>query len=103
MNERLQANIRIHECLSALESTQLLRLRQMDLFEKTTHCVGNRNSVGNHIVTVRADTIGSLNIGPIILKNSQKQGWFSRMPTDSDSAGELSLYGTMMSIYSTEL
>ena len=39
-------------------------------------------------------------IGPIILKNSQKQGWFSRMPTDSDSTGELSLflYGTMMSI-----
>ena len=93
LNERLQANFRIDECISALESTQLLRLRQMDLFEKTTHCVGIRNSVGNHIVTVRAD-----NIGPIILKKSQKQGWFSRMPTDSDSTGELSLYATMMSI-----
>ena len=72
LNERLHANMPICECLSALESTQLLRLRQMDLFEKTTHCVGIRNSIGNHIVTVRAD-----NIGPIILKNSQKQGCFS--------------------------
>ena len=54
LNERLHANIRIDECISALESTQLLWL-----------------SVGNHIiVTVRADNI-------LKLKNSQRHGWFS--------------------------
>ena len=66
--ERLHANIRIDECLSALESTQLLWLRQMDFFKRQRIALESG---------VLSETILPLSELKFILQNSHEKGWSS--------------------------
>ena len=66
--ERLHANIRIDECLSALESTQLLWLRQMDFFKRQRIALKSG---------VLSETILPLSELKFILQNSHEKGWSS--------------------------